>query len=93
MDTQTIKIYESMAKLDLDDETRTWAVGTISTLEESFKKLEQVDTKGVQPLVNVLDLDNTMREDEAKKIFTREQILSNAPQENDGYFEVPKILE
>ncbi len=93
MDTQTIKKYESMAKLDLSDETRAWMIDTINMLEESFRKLEQIDTDGIQPLINVLNLNAPLREDEVKKIFTREQILSNAPQENNGYFEVPKILE
>jgi len=34
-----------------------------------------------------------MRDDIAYKIFDRGAILENAPEQHDGYFVVPRILE
>jgi aspartyl-tRNA(Asn)/glutamyl-tRNA(Gln) amidotransferase subunit C len=39
------------------------------------------------PLVNV------MREDEAKPSLPLEKVLLNAPEEEDGQFKVPAVLE
>lgn len=33
------------------------------------------------------------RTDETKKLYEREELLSNAPQEEEGFFRVPKILD
>jgi len=40
----------------------------------------------------VLDIKNVMREDVAVKHIPREDLLAGAPQEYDGYFQVPKTV-
>jgi aspartyl/glutamyl-tRNA(Asn/Gln) amidotransferase C subunit len=40
----------------------------------------------------VLNLQNVLREDAAKKLLSREELLSNAPEQYDGYFQVPGTL-
>ncbi len=93
MARNTVEAYEPMAKLELDSESRAWANGVIARLESEFDKMESVDTEGVTPLVSVLDLRNVLREDISEKKFAREVVLENAPEEYDGYFQVPKTLE
>ncbi len=93
MAKNTAIMYEPMAKLLLDDKTRAWADDVIARLEGEFEKLESVDTDGVEPLVTVLDLQNVLREDVSEQIVSRETLLENAPEEYDGYFQVPKTLE
>jgi len=93
MNEAVIASYEAMAKLKLDDKTRSWIQNSMNYLEESFHKLEQVDTKDVEPLVSVLELQNVLRNDVSMKFITRDELLANAPEEYDGYFQVPKTLE
>ncbi|MCL2319662.1 MAG: Asp-tRNA(Asn)/Glu-tRNA(Gln) amidotransferase subunit GatC [Treponema sp.] len=88
-----IKEYEAMTKLDLPEEERRLLSGRISRLMDSFSVLEKIDTSGTEPLVTVLDLKNILRDDVAKKIVTRDELLSAAPEEYDGYFQVPRTLE
>ena len=52
-----------------------------------------IDTAGAEPLVTVLNVQNILREDVVKKIVTRDELLSGAPEEYGGYFQVPKTLE
>ena len=93
MAKNTAQMYEPMAKLSLDSETRAWADDIIARLEGEFSKLESVSADGVEPLVTVLDLKNVLREDVSCQIVSRETLLENAPEEYDGYFQVPKTLE
>jgi len=88
-----IRNYEAMAKLDLPETERQWVKERVEKLLESFSALENIDTANTEPLVTVLNIQNVMREDEAKKFITREELLSNAPEQYDGYFQVPKTLE
>jgi aspartyl-tRNA(Asn)/glutamyl-tRNA(Gln) amidotransferase subunit C len=88
-----IEKFEAMAKLDLPESERQWVSGAADKLIEGFSALARIDTAGVKPLVTVLDIQNVLREDEAKKMITREELLSNAPEQHDGYFQVPKTLD
>lgn len=55
--------------------------------------LNKLNVDNVQPTAHVLPLRNVMRADEAKPSLSRELALSNAPEQEDGYFKVPKIME
>lgn len=55
--------------------------------------LNKVDAEGIQPTAHVLPLKNVMRADETKPSLARELALSNAPEQENGYFKVPKIME
>ena len=93
MAKNTAEMYEPMAKLSLDSESRAWADDIIARLEGEFCKMEQVDTEGVEPLVTVLDLKNVLREDVSAQLVSRDVLLENAPEEYDGYFQVPKTID
>ena len=90
---QNIKDYEAMAKLELPEEERKLVSDCAERLMDRFKKLEEVDTTGVEPLVTVLEMQNVLREDVSTKMLPREELLENAPDQYDGYFQVPKTLE
>ena len=93
MAKNTAEMYEPMAKLSLDSESRAWADDIIARLEGEFEKMESVDTEGVEPLVTVLDLRNVLREDVSSQLVERDTLLENAPEEYDGYFQVPKTID
>ena len=93
MAKNTAQMYEPMAKLSLDGESRAMADDIIARLESEFEKMEKVDASGVEPLITVLDLKNVLREDVSKQIVSRDTLLQNAPEEYDGYFQVPKTIE
>ena len=93
MAKNTAEMYEPMAKLSLDSESRAWADDIIARLEGEFEKMEKIETEGVEPLVTVLDLRNVLREDISAQIVSRDTLLENAPAEYEGYFEVPRTIE
>ena len=90
---QNIKDYEAMVKLNLPESERQWVSCCADALMESFAALEKIDTSGAEPLVTVLDIRNVLREDVSIKLLSREELLANAPEQYDGYFQVPKTLE
>ena len=82
-----------MAKLDLPENERLWVSDQAEMLTDSFKQLENIDTFGVEPLITVLSVKNILREDISSKMLPREELLSNAPEQYGGYFQVPKTLD
>ena len=90
---KNFEAFEAMAKLSLPENERLGIARDIEMLEQSFAALAAVDTGGVENLVTVLDIRNVLREDIMVKNVSREELLSNAPEQYDGYFQVPKTLE
>ena len=87
-----IKEYEDMMMFDLPDDERARLSLRLNALADSFAVLGQVNTDGAEPLVTVLDLQNIMREDVSGQLVTRDELMSNAPEQYDGYFKVPGTL-
>ncbi len=88
-----IQPYEAMAKLDLPEDERRELHNRAEALLKTFSALESVDTDDVTPLTTPLEVENVLREDTAAKLITREALLANAPEQYDGYFQVPKTLD
>lgn len=57
-----------------------------------MEELNQYDTAEVEPTVHAIEQYNVLREDEPHESFTNEKALANAPEQESGYFKVPKII-
>ncbi len=56
-------------------------------------KLNQLDVKSVEPTSHVLPLANVFREDEIKPGLPAEKALANAPDLENNFFRVPRVIE
>jgi aspartyl-tRNA(Asn)/glutamyl-tRNA(Gln) amidotransferase subunit C len=54
-------------------------------------QIEKLDLTDVQPLTQMSDHVDVMREDEVGAMLSKEQVLKNAPDANSDYFRVPKF--
>ena len=54
-------------------------------------QMNEVDTANVEPMSHAIDFCNVMREDKVLHEQTKEELMKNAPVEEDGFFRVPKI--
>ena len=54
-------------------------------------QMNEVDTSNVKPMTQVIDFVNVMREDVPHQEISKEALMSNAPDEENGFFKVPKI--
>ncbi|GAE92298.1 aspartyl-tRNA(Asn) amidotransferase subunit C [Gracilibacillus boraciitolerans JCM 21714] len=90
---EQVKHVANLARLALTDEevdTFTKHLGDIINYAEL---LNELDTDNVEPTTHVLDLKNVLRKDEPKEWIKKEDALKNAPDQKDGQFRVPSILE
>ena len=58
-----------------------------------MEKLNELDTKDVEPTSHVVSLSNVMRDDVQRDSISREDALANAPDHTDKFYRVPKIIE
>ncbi len=92
----TIKEVEHVAKLarlELSEDEKNQFLEQLNKIIGYFNQLNEVNTEGIEPMAHSVPIVNVMREDIAFDANLREEILNNAPQEENGYFRVPKITE
>ena len=90
----TIKDVEHVAKLarlELTEDEKEKFTKQLGDVLKYVEQMNEVDTTGVKPMAHAFDFVNVVREDEDYHEFTKEQLMANAPEEEDGFFKVPKI--
>ena len=90
---ETIEYVGILAKLELSDEEKEQAKSDMGRMLDYIDKLGELDTTDVEPMSHVFPVENVFREDVVTNGDEREQLLSNAPQEKDGMFVVPRTFE
>jgi aspartyl-tRNA(Asn)/glutamyl-tRNA(Gln) amidotransferase subunit C len=89
---ETIEYVGILAKLELSDEEKEQAKKDMGSMLDYIDKLGELDTTGVEPMSHVFPVQNVFREDVVANSDTREELLSNAPEEKDGMFVVPRTF-
>jgi aspartyl-tRNA(Asn)/glutamyl-tRNA(Gln) amidotransferase subunit C len=87
-----IKVAE-LARLEFGEEELEKFTEQLGNILKYIGKLNELDTKDVEPTSHVLNLATPLREDKVMEWITREDALQNAPQEEDGFFVVPQVIE
>ena len=82
-----------LARLHLTDEELDRMQAQLSKIIDAIDTLQQVDTSHVGPTASVIQLENVMRDDEARPGISREAALANAPLREDPFLRVPTVLE
>lgn len=90
---EQVKHVANLARLEISEEEAEKLTENLSAIISFAEQLNEIDTEGIEPTTHVLDLKNVMRKDEPKQWITREDALKNAPDQKDGQFRVPSILE
>ena len=57
-----------------------------------MEELNQIDTTGIEPLFNVLDTKDKLREDVIFDWQSKAEFLANAPESDENFIIVPKII-
>lgn len=55
--------------------------------------ISQVDITDVAPTAHAVSMRNVMRDDVLQPSLSNEKALQNAPEAEDGYFKVPKVIQ
>jgi aspartyl-tRNA(Asn)/glutamyl-tRNA(Gln) amidotransferase subunit C len=82
-----------LARVALTEEEITRISEQLSNLLEHFEVLQKVDTEGVPPTAQSVNLQSVMREDAIKPSLPTEDVLANAPRREGDCLRVRAVLE
>lgn len=83
----------ALARVDVTPQELERLRSQLNLILETFQVLGEVDTKDIPPTSFAIDIHSVMREDEPRPSFPREEMLKNAPRQEDGFIRVKAVLE
>jgi len=88
-----IEKVAKLARLELSEEEKKTFGNQMEQILAYMEQLNRLDTTGVEPTSHAIPMVNVFREDEVKRSVSREEILEISPDQGDGHFKVPRIIE
>lgn len=83
-----------LARIRLDDDEIDAFRDDLADVLEYVEKLEELDTEDVEPTTHAIGLETEGREDDADdEGLSRDDVLANAPEREEGQFRVPKVVD
>lgn len=82
-----------LARLDIDEDLKETLSGQLSHILDYIDTLQQVDVDGVTPASGAAFMNNVLREDEAVESPGPDVTLANAPERDDDFYTVPRVVK
>ncbi|MBI3351840.1 MAG: Asp-tRNA(Asn)/Glu-tRNA(Gln) amidotransferase subunit GatC [Nitrospirae bacterium] len=82
-----------LAKLSISDEEKEKFSLQLEKILMYVDQLNELKTEGIEPTSHAGGLENVFREDKVQPSLPVEIALQNAPQQEKGFFKVPKVIE
>lgn len=82
-----------LARLELTADEKSQLQHDLNVILEHFQRLLELETEGVPPTSHAIPMQNVFREDAVRPSLPPESFLREAPEERDGCFVVPRVVE
>ena len=83
----------SLSRLSLSKEELASHTEDMNNILDYMDLLNEIDTDGVDELVNVHDMKSPLREDKFEESLEKDSVIKNSPESSSDYIEVPLVLK
>lgn len=93
VDAATVKRVAHLARIALPEDDVVRMQTEINAMLGFVEQLNEVDVTGVEPMTSVMPMVMKKRPDVINDGADADAVVANAPQSEDNYFMVPKVVE
>ena len=93
LDKATVSRIARLARIRVADADLERLGDELNNILEWIEQLNQVDTADVTPLTSVVEIQLPQRQDSVPDGGHQDHVLRNAPESEQGFFVVPKVVE
>ncbi len=90
---EEVEYIAGFSALEISPEEKEIYREQLSAILEYAARLGDLDTSHILPTSSVLASGNVLRPDQSRPGLGQEKLMRNAPEEDNGQFRVPPILE
>ena len=92
IDNNLILKLENLSRLKLSEDERVSMISNLSDMLKLVEKLKELPTDNVEPLIYVNGETNIWRNDASETLITAEMAVKNAPEAQENFFSVPRVI-
>ena len=93
LDLETVEHIAALARIGLTVDEMERMRDQLSAVLDHIEMLQEVNTDAILPTAQVIQQQNVMRDDVVRPSLSLEQVLLNAPDQEDGYLRVNAVLD
>jgi aspartyl-tRNA(Asn)/glutamyl-tRNA(Gln) amidotransferase subunit C len=93
IDAETVRRIAHLARISIGEDEIEHLKGELNVMLAFVEQLSEVDVTTVEPMTSVAPMAVKTRKDEVTDGNIAEDVVRNAPQTNDNFFLVPKVVE
>ena len=93
IDKNTLYRLAELARLEIKPEQEEKLTKDLSQIINWVAQLQEVNTDGIEPLLNMSHEINAMREDVKGNMISKDEALSHAKQKDEQFFLVNKVID
>jgi aspartyl-tRNA(Asn)/glutamyl-tRNA(Gln) amidotransferase subunit C len=93
VDEATVKRIARLARIRISAEEAKGLEKELSGILDWVAQLDEVDVAGVEPMTRVVEMTLKMRDDVVTDGEKADEVTANAPETNDHFYVVPKVVE
>ncbi len=95
---QDVKRVAELAHLELTPDETRGMLHDLNAILDHVAQLNELDTNSVAPLAQVSELESaggeeSLREDAVRPSLDRASVMAEAPETDQVFFQVPKVIE
>jgi aspartyl-tRNA(Asn)/glutamyl-tRNA(Gln) amidotransferase subunit C len=91
--SKEVEYVAHLARLEISGGEKEKLTSQLNDILLYIDKLNELDTKGVEPMSHAMAVTNAFREDKVLDSIGTEATLANAPDARGEFFRVPKVIE
>lgn len=88
-----IRRIADLGRIDISEEQIKVMQDELNDIFQMIEEIRSVNTDGVEPMPNPHDGVERLREDLVTEGNNRAENMKNAPEQSEGYFLVPQVIE
>ncbi|QOR01657.1 MULTISPECIES: Asp-tRNA(Asn)/Glu-tRNA(Gln) amidotransferase subunit GatC [unclassified Campylobacter] len=93
IDDNLLTKLEKLSALKIADEKRQELEEQLSQIVNFVEKLDELDLSNIEAMTSTTNGGTPFRSDESEKSDVIDSVSKHAPNSQDGFFVVPKIIE
>ena len=93
VDAATVRRIAHLARIAVTEEEVPHLQGELNAILAFVEQLSEVDVAGVEPMTSVTPMDMKKRADVVSDGEIADEVVRNAPETQDHFFLVPKVVE
>jgi len=93
LDLAQIRRVAELARINVTDAEAQRVLAQLNDIFRMIERMQAVDTEGIEPMAHPLGGAQRLRDDAVSVGDERAGNLANAPEQQDGLFLVPRVIE